>query len=78
MRVKTVDVQDAVGQLRELLALIQQGTEVIIVEKGIPQARLTSVESPLQPRVPGLHPGAMVAAPDFDEPLGDDFWLSTT
>ena len=75
MSTTTVEIQEATGRLRELLALIQQGTEVIIVEQGIPRARLTAV-SP-QPRVPGLHPGAITPTADFDAPLPDDCWLGT-
>ena len=28
-----------------------------------------------EPRIPNLHPGAMIMAPDFDDPLPDEFWL---
>ena len=33
--------------------------------------------TPAQPgeRIAGLHPGAIVMAPDFDAPLPDEFWL---
>ncbi len=75
MRTTTVEIQDAAGRLRELLALIQRGTEVILVEEGVPRARLTAV--PPQPRVPGLHPGAITTSADFDAPLPDDFWLGS-
>jgi hypothetical protein len=40
-------------------------------------SQITAVE-PLpaaKPRVLGMHPGSMVAAPDFDDPLPDEFWL---
>ena len=76
MRTTTVEIQDAAERLRELLALIQQGSEVIIMEGGIPRARLTAVSS--QPRVPGLHPDAITTTADFDAPLSDDFWLGAT
>jgi hypothetical protein len=34
------------------------------------------VQTPLDiaPRVAGLHPGAIWASEDFDEPLPDEFW----
>ena len=73
MSTTMVEIQDAARRLRELLALIQQGTEVIIVEGGIPRARLTAMSS--QPRVPGLPPNAITTTADFDAPLPDDFWL---
>ncbi len=75
MSTTTVELQDAAERLQELLALIQRGTEVIIAEGGVPRARLTAV-SP-QPRVPGLHPGAITTTADFDAPLPDDFWLGS-
>ncbi len=28
-----------------------------------------------EPRVANLHPGAMIMAPDFDDPLPDEFWF---
>ena len=28
-----------------------------------------------KPRVVGLHPGSMEMAPDFDDPLPDEFWF---
>ena len=28
-----------------------------------------------QPRILGLHPGAMWTSDDFDDPLPDEFWL---
>ena len=77
MSTTTVEIQDAAGRLRELIALIQRGTEVIIMEEGIPRARLTAVSPQPQPRVPGLHPGAITTTADFDAPLPDDFWLGT-
>jgi hypothetical protein len=38
-----------------------------------PRARLVPLGPP-PPRVAGLHPGALQAAPDFDAPLPDDSW----
>jgi hypothetical protein len=32
----------------------------------------------LAARVPGLHPGAIQSAADFDAPLPDDFWTGQT
>ena len=28
-----------------------------------------------EPRTPNLHPDAMIMAPDFDDPLPDEFWF---
>jgi len=32
----------------------------------------------LRHRVAGLHPGAIIASPSFDEPLPDDYWMGNT
>lgn len=37
--------------------------------------RSRSMGGPPRERVAGLHPGAIVMAPDFDAPLPDEFWL---
>ena len=37
--------------------------------------RSRSMGVPPRERVAGLHPGAIVMAPDFDAPLPDEFWL---
>jgi antitoxin (DNA-binding transcriptional repressor) of toxin-antitoxin stability system len=71
---KTVDVHDAEGQLANLVALAVSGTEVVLTDGTIPLARLVPVPKSGAPRVPGLHPGAIQIAEDFDEPLPDDFW----
>jgi hypothetical protein len=47
------------------------------VEGSTPRARLVALAPPHAGRVPGLHPGSMEAAVDFDAPLPDDFWLGT-
>jgi antitoxin (DNA-binding transcriptional repressor) of toxin-antitoxin stability system len=74
MSTKTVDVHEAQGQLLELLALAQQGNEVIIAAGTTPVARLVPVTQAGKPRVAGLHQGAMHMHDDFNEPLPDEFW----
>ena len=37
--------------------------------------RSRSKSLPQGERVAGLHPGAIVMSPDFDDPLPDEFWL---
>lgn len=44
MSTTTVELQDAAGRLRELLALIQKGMEIIIIEGGIPRAVNSCIE----------------------------------
>jgi len=40
------------------------------------ELRAAQEESP-RPRKAGLHAGTLRAAPDFDEPLPDDFWAGS-
>lgn len=75
MSTKTVDIQEAQHSLSELLALAQQGDEVIIAEGNIPVARLVPVTQFNIPRVAGLHQGSIRMHPDFDESLPDEFWM---
>jgi antitoxin (DNA-binding transcriptional repressor) of toxin-antitoxin stability system len=68
-----IDIRELPARLDEVLALASAGGEVILLEGSTPRARLVPLGPPA-PRVAGLHPGALQAAPDFDAPLPDDFW----
>ena len=74
MLTKKVDVQEAQTNLKELLSLVQGGTEVVLTEDNIPLARLAPVALPAGQRKAGLHPGAIWTSDDFDEPLPEPFW----
>lgn len=74
MLTKTVDVQEAQTNLKELLSLVQGGTEVVLTEGNIPLARLVPVALPAGQRKAGLHPGAIWTSDDFDEPLPESLW----
>jgi antitoxin (DNA-binding transcriptional repressor) of toxin-antitoxin stability system len=76
MSVATVDVHELPSRFEELLALAAAGGEVLITDGDVPRARLVAIV-PGGLRIPGLHPGAMVMAPDFDDPLPDEFWTGT-
>jgi prevent-host-death family protein len=77
MATVTLDVNDLPARYAEVVTRAKQGDEVIITAPGEPPVRLVPVPpSPApRPRVLGLHPGSMAAAPDFDAPLPDEFWL---
>ncbi len=77
METKTIELSEAQSQLRALVAQAAAGTEILLVEGTTPRARLVALSPPALLRVPGLHPGSMEAAVDFDAPLADDFWLGT-
>ena len=70
-----IDVNDLNDQFRDAVQKAVQGEDVIVTRAGIPVARITPCEPPKREWVLGLHPGSMVMAPDFDDPLPDEFWL---
>lgn len=78
MTTKTIDLEVTPTSLDELLAILQQDSEVLLTKGDMPVARLSRVRS--QParksgRIPGLHAGTTWVSDDFDEPLPDEFWL---
>lgn len=72
-----VEVQELSMRLSELLALAQQGTDIIIAEESRPIARLTGINAARPQRIAGLHLGAAVISEDFDAPLPDEFWAKS-
>jgi len=77
MLTKTVEVQEAQTNLKELLSLVQEGTEIVLTEDNIPLARLVPVTLPAGQRNAGLHAGAIWTSEDFDEPLPESFWTGS-
>ena len=73
MVTKTIDVHEAQSDFKELLALIQEGTEIILTEDDKPLARITPLGR--KKRLVGLHVGSIWTSDDFDAPLPDEFWL---
>ena len=74
MLTKTIDVQETQTNLKELLSLVREGTEIVLTEGTTPLARLVPITLPSTSRVAGLHSGAIWTSEDFDEPLPEDFW----
>ncbi len=72
---RTIDIDRGEFSLSEMIRLIKEGTEVLLVEKETPLARLTPVENGEPRRVPGLFAGQIWISDDFDDPLPDSFWL---
>jgi len=70
MLTRTIDVKKELPDLKSLLSLVAEGTEIVLTEGDTPVARLVAVGK----RVPGLHAGAIRTREDFDEPLSDEFW----
>lgn len=79
MQIRTVDVNEAQANLRELLSLVLEGTEIVLTEGDTPLARLVSIAPQAKtPRKAGLHAGAIWTSDDFDEPLPEEFWTQST
>lgn len=72
---RTIDIDRGEFSLSEMIRLIEEGTEVLLVEREMPLARLTPVENDKSLRVPGLFAGQIWISDDFDDPLPDSFWL---
>jgi antitoxin (DNA-binding transcriptional repressor) of toxin-antitoxin stability system len=74
----TIDVRDLPECFREAIDIAVAGDEVIVSEGATPLARLVPLApsgQQLQPRVAGLHAEAITAAPDFDAPMPEEFWI---
>ncbi len=74
MDTKTIDVRKSRVQLPELMRWAREGIEVVLSEGEEPFARVVPIPKAPVRRKPGLHPGAMAATSDFDEPLDEQFW----
>ena len=70
MLTTTIDVRKKLPELKGLLSLVANGTEVVLTEGNTPIARLV----PVGKRVGGLHAGAIWTSENFDDPLPDEFW----
>lgn len=77
-----VEFHDLPTRLREVIALAKAGDEVVLTDQGNALAKLVPLqnacETPTRERkvpVLGLRPGAIVLAPDFNDPLPDEFWM---
>jgi antitoxin (DNA-binding transcriptional repressor) of toxin-antitoxin stability system len=67
----TVDVRELPGKLSELVTLAASGTEVVI-QDGTASAKLVAPAK--REWVFGLHPGATIMAPDFNDYLDEENW----
>jgi len=65
----TRNVSQAKAELSSLLALVEQGEEVVIARAGKPVAKLVQLESVPPQRVRlGMFPGSIVISDNFDDP----------
>lgn len=68
------NVHDAKTHLSRLLQQVEDGEEVIIARAGKPVARLVRMDAVLvRERTLGGDEGEVTIAPDFDDPLPEDY-----
>lgn len=65
------NISEAKAELSSLIAIVQQGDEVILAKSGKPVAKIVPYGGATQARVPGSMEGEIWIAPDFDR-LPDD------
>lgn len=78
MRLETIDIHSTQVDLAGVIALIADGTEIILTRGETPVARIVPVQAAVRSRVAGLHMGAIETTDDFDEPLPNHFWAGAT
>ncbi|MGB7266586.1 MAG: type II toxin-antitoxin system prevent-host-death family antitoxin [Terracidiphilus sp.] len=72
----TVNIFEAKTQLSKLIAIAEQGEDVVIARAGKPVARLTRLEPAKRPIRYGLLKGKIHVSDDFDEYLPEDFLIT--
>jgi antitoxin (DNA-binding transcriptional repressor) of toxin-antitoxin stability system len=72
--ITTMDIRELPERLEEALAITASGGEVILTDGEAQRARLVPCAA-AGPGIAGLHADAIQAAPDFDAPLAEDFWI---
>jgi len=64
---KLVNMHQAKSQLSKLVERVRRGEEIWIGKAGQPVAKLSALDSPNQPRQPGLLKGKIKIRKDFDK-----------
>lgn len=67
-----IEVRELLERFDEVVSAPAE-QEIIVTDGSVPRAKLIPLAR-AEPRVPGLHPGAIQTADDFDAPLPDSFW----
>lgn len=77
----TVEWRELPARLSEVMAIVGAGGAVELTDNGQVRARLEPVAAPAppSPRTPvlglGMGRGRYYMAPDFNDPLPDEFWF---
>lgn len=67
-----IDIRDAETKLLELIDDVKQGQEFVLIDQGVPVARLVSAQLTTIERKSGAMSGKIRIAEDFDAPLDND------
>ncbi len=67
-----VNIHEAKTHLSRLLEKVLIGEEVIIAKHGKPIAKLTALEEPKHPRIPGRNKTRGSIKNNFNDPLPED------
>ena len=73
MPMSAMDVNAVNNNFIDCLRRVEAGETLVLTRDGRPVAELRPADR--APRIPNMHPGAMVPAPDFDDELPEDFWF---
>lgn len=80
MTTHQIDIHGLPGRAKEVMAWVDAGDDVYLVRHGSVVFKLVPPgpdapppETPRE-RVLGLHPGAIIIGPDFNDPLPASFW----
>lgn len=69
----TVTIHQAKTNLSKLIERVSEGEEIIIARGSKPVARLVPLQETKERRRPGSWKGKFTIAPDFFDPLPDEF-----
>jgi antitoxin (DNA-binding transcriptional repressor) of toxin-antitoxin stability system len=74
---KTISITENQIDLSDLLAQMDDGAEVVLMEGNVPVGKVMRLKpvDKSRPRRANLFPNSMKMSDDFDEPLPDSFWL---
>ena len=76
---KTINIDTVPNSIRSVIALTENGDEVVLEENGKPIAKVVPIaesgKEPAKKRVMGLGTGkGYFMSDDFDDELPDEFW----
>ena len=71
---KTFSVHEAKTHLSRLLAMVEQGEEIVVTKSGTPVATLSAYQAPKKKRIFGDMKGRFTIPDDFDKPMPEEWF----